>query len=104
MKKAMLHSASVFAGFVLVMALNGCSKEQPTAPAAPTASVSDAKPYPLDGCAVCEMKLSMMSQPVTFVYQGQQIKVCDAGEKSEFEKDPAKYMKKIQDANAALKK
>jgi len=101
MKKAMLLSAAVLAGSVLVMALTGCSKEQPTAP---TVSVADAKPYPLDGCAVCGMKLSMMSQPVTFVYQGQQIKVCDAGEKSEFEKDPAKYMKKIQDANAALKK
>ncbi len=76
-------------------ALAGCSKED---------HVANATPYPLDTCLVCEMDLSKMGEPVTFVYQGQQIKVCDAGEKALFEKDPAKYMKKLADAKAGLKK
>ena len=84
----------------------GCSKQEkaPTATTSvPEAIDASAKPYPLDTCLVCGMKLSMMDKPVTFVYQGQQIKVCDVSEKAEFEKDPAKYMKKIEEAEAAPK-
>jgi len=95
MKKVKLISATVLAGFVLATALAGCAKEEPAA---------DAKPYPLDTCLVCGMKLSMVSKPVTFVYQGQQIEVCDAGEKADFEKAPAKYMKKLVNAQAQSRK
>ncbi len=95
MKKTNVILATVLAGFFLAMTLAGCSKEEPAA---------NAKPYPLDTCLVCGMKLSMEGKPVTFVYQGQQIKVCDASEKADFEKDPAKYMKKLEDAEAASRK
>jgi nitrous oxide reductase accessory protein NosL len=95
MNKSNVILATVLAGFLLAMTLAGCSKQAPAA---------NAKPYPLDTCLVCGMKLSMMDKPFTFVYQGQQIKVCDAGEKADFEKDPAKYMKKLADAEAAARK
>ena len=62
------------------------------------------KPYPLDTCLVCGMKLDSMGKPYSFVYQGQEIKLCDKSEKADFDKDPAKYMKKLQDAQAKLKK
>ena len=62
-------------------------------------TVSDAKPYPLDTCLVCGMKLGEMGQPYTFVYQGQEIKVCGESEKAIFDKDPAKYLAKLADAN-----
>jgi YHS domain-containing protein len=62
------------------------------------------KPYPLDICLVCGMKLGEMGAPYVFVYKGQEIKVCDKSEKAEFDKDPDKYLKKLKDAEAKLKK
>jgi YHS domain-containing protein len=80
-----------------LLSLTGCSKRQETV-------VVEGKPYPLDTCLVCDMKLAGMGTPYVFAYQGQQIKVCDKTEKADFDKDPAKYMKKLADAEAKLKK
>jgi hypothetical protein len=84
---------------VLAFILAACNAKEKE-----SAEVTNAKPYPLDTCLVCDMKLSMMSKPVVFAYQGQLIKVCDDKEKSDFEKDSAKYLKKLTDAEAQLKK
>jgi len=62
------------------------------------------KPYPLDTCVVDGMKLGSMGDPYVFVYQGQEIKFCCSGCKPIFLKDPDKYMKIIQDAEAAANK
>ena len=62
------------------------------------------KPYPLDTCLVCGMKLGEMGKPFVFVYKGQEIKVCDQSEQADFDKDPQKYLKKLADAEAKLKK
>ena len=75
---------------LVVMCGSSCSRTEETKPAA------DAKPYPLDTCLVCGMKLAGMGEPYVFVYNGQQIKVCDIGEKADFDKDPAKYLKKLE--------
>jgi nitrous oxide reductase accessory protein NosL len=62
------------------------------------------KPYTLETCAVCSMKLgSMGGKPVTFTYKDREIKVCDAGEQKEFEKTPDKFLKKIEEAEAKAK-
>ena len=53
-----------------------------------------AKPYPLDTCVVCDTKFGT-EKAIAFNYQGQEIKVCDAAEKAEFDKTPDKYMKKL---------
>ena len=95
MKTLRMISAMALAGLLFALALSGCSKKEP---------VLEGKTYPLDTCLVCGMKLSMMGEPYTFVYQGQQIKVCGASEKVEFDKDPAKYMKKIAEAEVEVKK
>jgi len=57
-----------------------------------------AKPYPLDTCLVCGMKLE--DDDITFVYLGQQYKVCGGDEDcyEVFQKDPATYVKKLADA------
>jgi len=68
------------------------------------AQPSKPKPYPLDRCLVCGMKLGEMGQPFVFVYKGQEIKVCDKSEKADFDKAPEKFMKKLADAEAKLKK
>lgn len=60
-------------------------------------------PYPLDTCAVCGMKLGDMGKPYTFVYQGREIKVCDKSEEADFNKDPKKYLKEIDEAVAKAK-
>ena len=65
--------------------------------------VEKPKPYPLDTCLVCGMKLGEMGKPYVFVYKGQEVKVCDKSEKADFDKDPGRYMKKLADAEAKLK-
>lgn len=62
------------------------------------------KPYPLETCLVCGMKLGEMGKPYVFVYKGQEIKICDKSEKADFDKKPDKYLKKLADAEAKLKK
>jgi len=62
------------------------------------------KPYPLNTCLICDMKFGSMGEPYAFVYKGQEIKVCDKSEKASFDKDPDKYMKKLAEAEAKLKK
>ena len=62
------------------------------------------KPYTLDTCAVCGMKLADMGKPVTFEYKDREIKVCEKGEEKDFKKDPDKYLKKIDEAEAKAKK
>jgi hypothetical protein len=62
------------------------------------------KPYPLNTCLVCGMELGMMGEPYVFTNANQEIKVCNKSEKADFDKDPDKYMKKLADAEAKLKK
>jgi YHS domain-containing protein len=61
------------------------------------------KPDKLATCPVSGEKLDSMGNPYVFVYQGQEVKLCCSGCKKDFDKDPAKYLKKIQDAAAAQK-
>jgi len=70
----------------------------------PAADAPKPIPYPLNTCLVCGMKLGSMGAPDVFVYQGQEIKVCDKSEQADFEKSPDKYLKKLADAVAKLPK
>lgn len=53
------------------------------------------KPYPLNVCIVGGEKLGSMGEPVSLIYQGQQVKFCCGGCQPEFEKDPAKFLQKL---------
>jgi YHS domain-containing protein len=66
--------------------------------------INPPKPYPLKTCLVCGMTLGDMGKPFVFEYKGQEIKVCDKSEKSAFDKAPDKYLKKLAEAAAKLKK
>ena len=68
------------------------------------AKAAKPKPYPLDTCLLCGMKFGDMGKPYVFVYKGQEIKVCDKSEKADFDKTPDKFMKKLAEAEAKLKK
>ena len=68
-----------------------------------SAAAAPPKPDKLTTCPVSGEKLDSMGKPYVFVYQGQEVKLCCSGCKKDFDKDPAKYLKKIQDAAAAKK-
>ena len=57
-----------------------------------------AKPYPLDKCIVSDEKLGEHGKPYVFTYKGQEIKMCCKDCLKDFNKEPAKYLKKITDA------
>ncbi len=57
------------------------------------------KPDLLKTCPVSDETLGEMGKPVIFVYEGQEVKLCCKGCKKDFDKDPAKYIKKIRAAD-----
>ena len=63
-----------------------------------------AKPYTLKTCPVSDEKLGGMGDPYVFTYQGREIKLCCKDCKKDFDKDPKKYVKKIETAEKGAKK
>lgn len=57
--------------------------------------ITGAKPYPKDTCLVSGNKLGSMGDPVTRVHQGQEVKFCCKPCVAKFEKNPAKYLAKL---------
>ena len=55
-------------------------------------------PYPLKTCVVSGEKLGSDGDPYIFVYQGREIKMCCKDCRKDFEKDPAKFLKKLDEA------
>ena len=60
------------------------------------------KPYLLKTCIVAGDKLDQ--DAYVFVYQSRQIKLCCDGCKKDFDKEPAKFIKKLEDAEKNLNK
>jgi YHS domain-containing protein len=71
--------------------------------AAVTATAEDKKPAPtpdkLTTCPVSGDKLGEMGKPYVFEYKGREVKLCCPDCKKDFDKEPAKYMKKIEAAD-----
>ena len=61
------------------------------------------KPYPLDKCVVSDEKLGEHGKPYVFTHEGQEVKMCCKDCLKDFKKDPAKCMKKIEDAQKEKK-
>ncbi len=76
---------------------------------------ADSKPakdtYPLTTCVVSDEKLGEMGKPVIFIYKdpkikndpGREVRFCCPDCVKDFKKDPAKYLKKIDEAAKAKK-
>ncbi len=62
------------------------------------------KPYPLTTCVVSGQKLGGMGAPYVFTHGNREIKLCCTGCLTAFQKDPAKYLKKIEEAEAQAQK
>jgi len=76
--------------------------------AAPLAGFAgDTKPKPkpdlLKTCPVSGDKLGEMGKPFVFEYKGREVKLCCKNCKKDFDKDPAKYIKKIEAADKTTK-
>ena len=93
--------AAVFAVAPTIIRADGTNAVQ--------AADSKPRPYPLDTCVVSGDKLGEMGDSIVFIYEdkakgiNQEIKFCCPDCKPKFLKDPDKYMKTIQDAEAKAK-
>ncbi len=59
--------------------------------------------YPLQTCIISGEKLGGMGNPVDYVHEGRLVRFCCTGCIASFKKDPAKYLKIIDDAAAKAK-
>jgi YHS domain-containing protein len=60
------------------------------------------KPYPLTTCIVSGEKIDGdMGAPYVFTYQGREIKLCCKDCKKKFDKEPATYLKKLDEGEKA---
>jgi YHS domain-containing protein len=57
-------------------------------------------PYPSTNCIVSDEKLGEMGPPVMIDYKGQMIGFCCKSCIGDFDKDPAKYLAKLQATSA----
>src|ERR1700748_511612 len=73
-----------------------------------TVSAEDKKTPPtpdkLTTCPVAGDKLGEMGKPYVFEYKGREVKLCCPDCKKDFDKSPAKYMKKIVAADKTTDK
>lgn len=53
------------------------------------------KPYPLNVCLVTDNDLGSMGDERSFVYEGQEIKICCKPCERKFLQNPAKYLEKL---------
>jgi YHS domain-containing protein len=62
------------------------------------------KPYTLKTCIISGDKLGEMGDPFVYAYKGREIKFCCKGCLKDFNKEPQKYIKLIEEAEAKAKK
>jgi YHS domain-containing protein len=76
----------------------------PLSAVAADAKAAKPKPYPLDTCVVSGEKLGGdMGDPYVFAYEGREIKLCCKSCKKDFDKEPAKFVAKVDDAAKKVK-
>ena len=59
--------------------------------------------YPLTTCVVSGEKLGEMGKPHTFIYEGREVKLCCKSCLKDFNKEPAKFVKKVEAAEKPSK-
>jgi YHS domain-containing protein len=61
------------------------------------------KEYPLKTCVVTDEKLGSMGKPYVIKHDGKEVQFCCKGCEKDFKKEPAKYLKKIDEASKKTK-
>jgi hypothetical protein len=90
LKKHMLASLVVVAVATLTLAL--------TAADGKTDKDAKSKAYPLKTCLVSGEKLDSMGEPYVFKHEGREVKLCCKSCLKDFNKEAAKFIKKLDDA------
>ncbi len=99
--KSLLLGTAVTTGSVI--GLTGCQSSDHSdhsghnhgsAATSATITTAAAKPYTLKTCIVTDETFDH-GKPYSFVHEGQEIKLCCDGCKPDFDKEPAKYLKKL---------
>ena len=90
-----------YEGREVKLCCKSCRKDFDQEPAKYVAKIDAAakkvKPYPLTTCVVSGEKLSAdMGDPYVFIHDGQEVKLCCQSCLKDFKKDPAKYLKQIE--------
>jgi hypothetical protein len=85
------------------VAAHSATPATPSPTAAKAAVKGPIKPYPLKVCRVTDSDLNSMGDEVTFVYQGQTIKICCKPCERKFLRSPEKYLAKLAALEAAKK-
>jgi YHS domain-containing protein len=70
----------------------------------PADSKAKVKPYTLKTCVISGDKLGEMGKPYVFEYKGREVKLCCKNCLKDFNQNPAKYVKQIEEAEAKAKK
>jgi len=96
MKLLKLASALVLTAALLAPSLASAAEKEKDKDKKP-------KPYPMDTCVVSGEKLGEMGKPYVHEYKGREIKFCCKDCLKDFNKDPDKYIKKIEEAEAKKK-
>ena len=78
---------------VISIASISCNKQEDKS--STTSLDSGAKPYPIDTCLVSGEKLGSMGDPIVINHEGQEIKFCCDSCIPKFNKNPAKYLTKL---------
>ena len=90
-------------------ACGGCCASEPVAATLVATATTDQATYPLDTCVVSGEKLGEMGAPIDFIYKeagkpDRLVRFCCKMCVPKFKKDPAKYLKLIDEAAASKKK
>ena len=59
---------------------------------------AEKKEYPLKTCVVSDEKLGSMGKPYVIKHEGREVQFCCKSCEKDFKKEPAKYLKKIDEA------
>ena len=100
MKTIKVLTGTLLAAAVFCGALAAVAADKAPAGKTPTDKV---KPYTLKYCVVSGDKLGEMGKAYVFTNDNREIKLCCKSCLKDFKKDPAKYVKKIEQAEAKEK-
>lgn len=99
MKRLKLTIGAAVFSALLALSLLGFAAEK-----GKPGDTKNARPYPLKTCIVTDEKLDGdMGKPYAFVHEGQEFKLCCKNCLKDFNKEPAKYVKKLAEAQKSGK-
>lgn len=80
---------------ILAAFLTSCASSGGGAGSAASSTLTGAQPYPLKVCLVTDNDLDSMGDQQVHTYQGRQLKFCCDPCWQKFQKNPAKYLAKL---------